>query len=105
MCAYYVVCLSFVGLPNLLTSHCGIRDHTQQLGVGAGLLSERAAEKWLEYMSEALSELEEDIGDEIAEMLMDFFRFTAYFLVVSVEQMKKCEARRSYDNDDKNLIS
>jgi len=95
----------FLGLPNLLPSHCHIRDVGQLAGRGAGLLTERAAEKWLEHMSESLLELEAEINDEIAEKMMDFFRFQAYFLVVSVEQMKKCEARRSYDNDDKNLIS
>jgi hypothetical protein len=92
-------------LPNLLPAHCHIRDSSQTLGRGAGLLSERAAEKWLEHMSESLLEMEMEINDVISEKLMDFFRFQAYFLVVSVEQMKNCEARRSYDNDDKNLIS
>lgn len=94
-----------VGLPNLLPAHCKIKDTGQLTGRGAGLLTERAAEKWLEHMNESLMEMEKEINDEIAEKLMDFFRFQAYFLVVSIEQMKRCEARRTYDNDDKNLIS
>ena len=94
-----------VGFPNLIMHHCQIRDTTQVSGCGAGLLTERAAEKWLEYMNDSLIEMDSDIEDTIAEKLMDFFRFTAFFLVVSVEQMKKCEARRTYDNDEKNLIS
>mgnify|MGYP003387464487 CR=1 FL=1 len=56
-------------------------------------------------MQESLQDMEAEITDQIADKLMDFFRFQAYYLVVGCEQMKLCEARRSYDNDEKNLIS
>ena len=92
-------------MPNLLTHHCHIRDSTQLTGLGANLLSERSAELWLEYMNDSLLEMENEINDIISNKLMDYFRFTAYFLVVSVEEMKRSEVRRTYDNDTKNLIS
>ena len=56
-------------------------------------------------MNDALLEMENEINDTISTKLMDYFRFTAYFLVVSVEEMKRSEVRRTYDNDVKNLIS
>ena len=89
----------------MLTHHCHIRDSTQLTGLGAKLLSERSAELWLEYMNDSLLEMENEINDIISNKLMDYFRFTAYFLVVSVEEMKRSEVRRTYDNDTKNLIS
>ena len=56
-------------------------------------------------MNDSLLEMENEINDIISNKLMDYFRFTAYFLVVSVEEMKRSEVRRTYDNDTKNLIS
>ena len=57
------------GLPNLLCQHC-------RLG-----LTERAAEKWCEYMGDTLDEMDQDIADKYSDKLRDWFRFTAFFLV------------------------
>lgn len=73
------------GLPNLLTHHCHLR------------ISEKAADKWCELMSEALEENEADIPDTSADLLNDFFRFTAFFLVVADDKMRGMKCKRTYD--------
>lgn len=73
------------GLPNLLRHHCGLK------------ITETAADKWCELMTEALEENEADISDSIADVLKDFFRFTAFFLVVAGEKMAGMKCKRTYD--------
>lgn len=73
------------GLPNLICHHC-------RLG-----LTERAAEKWCEYMGDTLDEMDQDIPDRYSDKLRDFFRFTAFFLVIAGEKMHSMKSKRTYD--------
>lgn len=59
------------GHPNLIGRHCNFE------------LTPRTAEKWLDLMQEAMEEMEEDINEKTRDRLMDYFRYTAYFLVAS----------------------
>ena len=49
-------------------------------------MSPRAAEKWLIHMESTLDDLDEDLlSIEEREALLNFFRYTAYFLVATQE--------------------
>ncbi len=58
------------GFPALSHRHMGFE------------LTPRAAERWLDYMEEALEEMPEDEVSETSKaVLLDHLRYTAYFLV------------------------
>lgn len=58
-------------------------------------LTPRAAERWLEYMEQALED--EEIGELTTEkqrdILLDFLRYTAFFLVASQIHMTEAIER------------
>jgi truncated hemoglobin YjbI len=50
-------------------------------------ITPRTAEKWLEYMESTLEEMVTEIDEPTRDVLMNYFRFTAYFMVASQEAM------------------
>jgi truncated hemoglobin YjbI len=73
------------GFINLHAHHCMLK------------LPEKAAERWMEYMKETLDEMESDINDATADKLKDFFRFTAFLMVIGGQKAAEMKCKRSYD--------
>jgi len=61
------------GIPSLLKMHYNFE------------ISPRTAEKWLEYMETTLEEMVTEIDEPTRDVLMAFFRFSAYFMIASQE--------------------
>ena len=60
------------------------------------ILTPRRAEKWLEHMEIAF-ESTPDIKPETAKKLMNFLRYSAYFLVASQDATNVMEHMADYD--------
>ena len=63
------------GVPSLMKMHYNVE------------ITPRTAEKWLEYMETTLEEMVAEIDEPTRDILMAYFRFTAYFMVASQEAM------------------
>jgi len=61
------------GLPNIHLKHEHIR------------IDRRAAQRWLKHMQDTLEELEESIGTDYSNVLLNYFKYFAYYLVISQE--------------------
>lgn len=67
------------GLPSLICRHANVK------------FTEAAVERWLEHMSDALDDMDREISEKETEMLTNFFRHTAYMILLSQEQMAAAE--------------
>jgi truncated hemoglobin YjbI len=60
-------------------------------------LTSRKAEKWLDHMAITLEETPE-IDEEQTKMMMDYFKYSAYFLVAGQEATNVMEQMHDYDH-------
>jgi truncated hemoglobin YjbI len=61
------------GIPSLIKMHYNVE------------MTPRTAEKWLEYMETTLEEMVSEIDEPTRDVLMAYFRFSAYFMIASQE--------------------
>lgn len=66
-------CTDRKGVPSLIRIHY---NHE---------ISPRTAEKWLEIMETTLEEMVAEIDEQTRDVLMSFFRFSAYYMIASQE--------------------
>jgi truncated hemoglobin YjbI len=60
------------------------------------ILTARKAEKWLDHLQAALEETPE-IDLETRKIMMDYFKYSAYFLVAGQEATNVMEHMHDYD--------
>lgn len=68
-------------------------------------MTSRTAEKWLSLMEETLYEFDEDdIPERNRDKLMDYFRYTAYFLVAAQEGQCIMSRMATFDHVKEDVI-
>lgn len=79
------------GTPNLMTRHA--YTHMNKYFV----------ERWLEIMEAAIKEMSEYINVDNKDIMMNYFKFTCYYMVAAQEAQEVCAAMAGEDSLSANL--